>query len=59
MSHTTRDGYHRSLGRTVEVIHTETRLVRSVFTGPYAQERAEQRARELDEAEAADRQGDR
>lgn len=49
MKHYTRPNNHRVLGQTVEVISPRG-LVVSIYTGAYATERAEQRARELDAA---------
>jgi hypothetical protein len=47
----TRDHHHKLLGDSVEVVDTSTRIVQSVYTGPYAEQRAEGRARELNAQE--------
>lgn len=43
----TRPHHHKLLGPTVEVVDTHFGTVASTYTGPYSEERAEQRAREL------------
>lgn len=60
--YTARDTHHRLLGSAVEVYDTATRRPQgAIYTGPYAEQRAQQRARELNaqEVDAREREGDR
>ena len=43
----TRPGHHQALGEVVEVYDLETRRTIAPYSGPFAQERAQQRAEEL------------
>ena len=45
--YTTRPHSHKILGPVVEVLDTKHQIVASIYTGPYAEERADQRAREM------------
>ena len=47
MRYTTRHNHDRVLGPTVEVYDTLYRRAASVFNGPYADQRAEHRSREM------------
>ena len=47
----TRPHHHTTLGDTVEIIDHKTRQVRGIYSGPYADQRADQRARELNAEE--------
>lgn len=60
MRYVTRESHDQILGDTVEVMDSLHRRRFSVYSGPYADQRANQRARELnaqDDAEKAQRQG--
>lgn len=54
----TRPHVHRLLGPTVEVYDTAFCRVASTYTGPYSEERAAQRARELNDATKAQDEDD-